>query len=426
MAELKQTSYTLDLGPNGLHTIQSPDGFDQWVRSEQEFWNFLYRPQGMTFQSYQRAFQQLNQTRSQLDPRTLNWDQFADDVQRIFSTLVHSQSEKGRFVAALRKSNGDSIAAAATAYLTRHSLQHQDDPDVRQGCLLATHFELGLVDSGRAPQIVHDLQVHVQQWLKKAKADVDREIAAAQESRKQIADAQTRQAGVVSTIMAEHQGQMGTLRSEHKNELATITDGFNNSVASFNKGYSATLSVSNQRLEALYLSHQEQLNAIRKTYQEDMALRSPVDYWTTKKTLHGDRSVKYAWAFAASLVGSALLLILLIWAPWLDEPLLPKEADWSKLPLHRIVIVALLITFCVWVIRTCARLFFSNLHLYTDADERVVMVKTYLALMLEDKGLKDDDRRLVIETLFRKTSTGIVDDDANPPLLVNLLKRNGE
>lgn len=70
------------------------------------------------------------------------------------------------------------------------------------------------------------------------------------------------------------------------------------------------------------------------------------------------------------------------------------------------------------------RLYLSEHHLSVDADERAVMAKTYLALVNEDKADKED-RHIVLETLFRHSTDGIVKDDASPPFPPsNLMTRN--
>ena len=55
-----------------------------------------------------------------------------------------------------------------------------------------------------------------------------------------------------------------------------------------------------------------------------------------------------------------------------------------------------------------------DLRLHTDAGERVVMAQTSLALVAESAGPKDVDRTLVLSSLFRPSSTGVVKDDAAP------------
>ncbi|MPX90331.1 DUF6161 domain-containing protein [Salinivibrio sp. VYel1] len=64
-----------------------------------------------------------------------------------------------------------------------------------------------------------------------------------------------------------------------------------------------------------------------------------------------------------------------------------------------------------WVTRLSAKIFISNLHLRTDADERVTMIQTYLALLREGSGPMDEERQLILQTLFRPSSTGFIKDD---------------
>jgi hypothetical protein len=54
------------------------------------------------------------------------------------------------------------------------------------------------------------------------------------------------------------------------------------------------------------------------------------------------------------------------------------------------------------IVRILVRLLLSNIHLLTDAGERVTMVQTYLALLKRGK-LKDDERMFILQTLFRPT-----------------------
>lgn len=61
--------------------------------------------------------------------------------------------------------------------------------------------------------------------------------------------------------------------------------------------------------------------------------------------------------------------------------------------------------------RLSAKIFVSNLHLRTDADERVTMIQTYLALLREGSGPKEDERQLVLQTLFRPSKAGFIKDE---------------
>jgi hypothetical protein len=72
-------------------------------------------------------------------------------------------------------------------------------------------------------------------------------------------------------------------------------------------------------------------------------------------------------------------------------------------------------------------MFLSNAHLATDAAERVVMVKTYLSLLEAEKLPADDDKKLILQALFRPASDGIVKDESLPhPALDFITKLGGK
>jgi hypothetical protein len=76
-----------------------------------------------------------------------------------------------------------------------------------------------------------------------------------------------------------------------------------------------------------------------------------------------------------------------------------------------------------WFLRILSKIFLSQLHAWSDAQERVVMVKTYLSLLQDEKALEAKDRRLILEALFRPAPSGIIKDDGVPPALFDLISR---
>ena len=72
------------------------------------------------------------------------------------------------------------------------------------------------------------------------------------------------------------------------------------------------------------------------------------------------------------------------------------------------------------------RMFLSNLHLASDADERVVMVKTYLSLIEGDQLSSNEDRQLILKALFRPTTDGLVKDEGIPPSFLEFLSRSSK
>ena len=83
----------------------------------------------------------------------------------------------------------------------------------------------------------------------------------------------------------------------------------------------------------------------------------------------------------------------------------------TQVPLWKVSVMIAISTAGIWLTRLSAKIFISNLHLRTDADERVTKIQTYLALLREGNGPKENERQLILQTLFRPSSTGFIKDD---------------
>ena len=71
---------------------------------------------------------------------------------------------------------------------------------------------------------------------------------------------------------------------------------------------------------------------------------------------------------------------------------------------------ALLITLLGILIKITLRQFNTHSYLALEAEERITFTKTYLALLNEGKLKSEDDRKLVLESLFRSTKSGAVEE----------------
>ena len=66
----------------------------------------------------------------------------------------------------------------------------------------------------------------------------------------------------------------------------------------------------------------------------------------------------------------------------------------------------MLITLFGALIKITLRQFNTHSHMALDAAERITFTKTYLALLNEGKLKADEDRRLILESLFRSSQPG--------------------
>ena len=97
---------------------------------------------------------------------------------------------------------------------------------------------------------------------------------------------------------------------------------------------------------------------------------------------------------------------------WLYDP----ELEIGKLVLWKAGVIFLGTFLFIWAMRILVKLLLSNSHLSADADERIAMIQTYLALLEEGKLDETDGRRALLAAIFRPTTTGVIKDEGMPPV----------
>ena len=58
-----------------------------------------------------------------------------------------------------------------------------------------------------------------------------------------------------------------------------------------------------------------------------------------------------------------------------------------------------------------------------DAGERIIMITTYLAMLRSNEGLKNEEKQLILQTVFRPSNMGIIKDEASPPTIVDIFAK---
>ena len=149
-------------------------------------------------------------------------------------------------------------------------------------------------------------------------------------------------------------------------------------------------------------------------------MREPVEYWKTKRQLHQKWSRIWGALSVVGLIGAGTGL------GWLIHDLLQNTLANTAPETWRLSVLALIAVFAVWSVRLVVRLFLSHQHLLTDADERIVMVQTYLSLMEGEHLASRKDRQLILQALFRPASDGLVKDEGVPFSLAEVITRQGK
>lgn len=303
--------------------------------------------------------------------------------------LILSTSAEGVFLASL-PSGGD---AGESAYALLHLLNHPfevNNAAARNGMFKAMLFQSGITPAAATAQVevLRSLGAKHDAELAKRAADFDVKLVQISGAHEQLNTA----------ISLEH-----TRREQRDADAAQFLE-------RQSKVFDEQLASEELRLETL-----------RSTYAEHMKLKAPVEYWREKKKYHLSGRDKLA---RATILVSAFGFLALGEYVWLNFHTLKSG---EGIPWREIAGFFVLSSVVFWIVRIFVRLLLSAIHLAQDASEREVMAMTYMALIRGDdssaKYLDEKDRALVLAPLFRPSATGIINDDAAPAQLSEILTK---
>jgi hypothetical protein len=183
------------------------------------------------------------------------------------------------------------------------------------------------------------------------------------------------------------------------------------------KGLDELHDIQGAEFAQLVEDHKAKLLAIEEAYDQKLALRKPVEYWGKRVGKHARKATIFAWA--SVIIGAIILSALgyLAYEIFIDIPKDEKPQVWQ------IGVFSVAAFFGIWLERMLVRLFISNMHLATDAEERVTMLQTYLSIVREGSEFAPEDKKLILERLFHPAADGLVKDDAAPPSPLEILSR---
>ncbi|WP_144091156.1 DUF6161 domain-containing protein [Pseudomonas kilonensis] len=218
------------------------------------------------------------------------------------------------------------------------------------------------------------------------------------------------------------------------------------------KIYSQYAAKARQEAKASVLEAKTALESAKAAYHDQVDLDASVQYWTARRKTHS--FFKFTWFLAIILSMSVTFLSMLAYygyggAAGLSHLLReqgPAEAavqlaaasdSAPKILLGRssselsaavadLAGAALLITLLGVLIKITLRQFNTHSHLSLEAAERITFTKTYLALLNEGKLKSDEDRKLILESLFRSTQSGSVAEIPFSSPIELILKTLGE
>ena len=289
----------------------------------------------------------------------------------VIQGFILTETPDARFVLALRDSRPSQVAAYALASLT-NTIINASNPAAHEGAFLANKY--------REQYQLGSVGAHHGIFAKKNK-QLSREIAMLQER--------------MHSLTKEVDEQKIKQESDFKSRADKQADD----------------------LEIIRNETKEELTNFEVSFKETVALQSPAKYWAKKRIDH--QKATYIMAIVtisiATFAGGFFILTTLNFheLKWILGTITGlSQTDTSPLEPLSIVkqssILLAISTIGVWLTRLSAKIFISNLHLKMDAEERTTMFQAYSALMLKDGNLNDDNRQLILQTLFRPSTKGFI------------------
>lgn len=385
--------FEFDLGDKGDRVVaKTPEELKTWLQKENSEWAWLEKGRPWIEQLLGDHQNFRNQAQAYIDTWTgnqANPPALAKPFSRLRSLfeeyyskskILHSTSDKAAFLRQLRDKRGPQVAAGAYAALI--------NAPVQTGGQWQTDLLTGLIEGFLYSREVDWTGAAHQEVLNRLKNQYAGNISHQETRFEEIEAKNTELNEGFARALAEKSGALTKLHEEQTNEF--------------------------QRLVG---EHVKNFTNIEKTYDQKLALQKPVKYWKTKEDFHSSKAKHFSIgaAVAGGLLGAGLGF--LCW--WAFSGLGPADN-----PKHwQVGVIVVAAFFSIWIVRLLVRMFLSHLHLGTDAAERRVMILTYLSMSREGAQFTPDDKKLIVQHLFRSASDGLVKDDAAPPTLFEMLTR---
>lgn len=301
--------------------------------------------------------------------------------------LIHSTSDVGRAIFALRDTMGDEIAAVAAGIHIGQLGVNWINPLHARAVIFVANPSLMGREAARAAS-----QSDYKRWNDEAQA-----------------------------LLVRHDG----LFEEHEIQLAALSARADQTaVRSFWKigRRSVELRLALARRSEASIA---EIDNVRKAYEEDMQLRASVQYWETKRSLHstGRADALRHLRWFSGIAGVAA--ILLFWAAisFMLEASGINVWDWMIIQPHKdrpialatyVIVTAAVgtaLTAAFWAARVLVRNYLTERRLELDAEERRIMTQTYLALIKEGAA-SNEDRLVILNALFRPSPDQPVGEDS--------------
>ena len=345
--------------------------------------------------------------------------------------FILAEAPKARFILDLKDKNSPLTAGYALAYLNNKKID-ANDPAAREGISIAVLYLLDpTVDSTEVQKEIRD-SVKLA-WSRKFES----QYQDLEEKNIQLIERTVKLHEKSHLLAKKVKEQVAKLASDFENQITQQADAFENRWVEQAKRFKDQMTVQARDLKqqikiqegifdnqigkqkedfaSMFDDVRKKLTDFQVSFMDKIAMQESAEFWESKFSDH-QRAMRIA--ISITMISAILTGGIFIWAASMF-----LDGDIYKIQLSEIGVMLVISTIGIWLTRLSAKIFISHLHLRTDAKERVTMFKTYFALLIEDRGLNDNDRQLILSTLFRPGSTGFIKDDGPTTIPDSVAKR---
>jgi Family of unknown function (DUF6161) len=363
----------------------------QWYSTEREYWSWLDSSeiqQHIRMREFSAGWLgYLNRGRSQVDeinanPKHPNYETIRNNLNSSTESLIPwylpSNSPEAAYVVSIAKGPDGPLTAASALLTLSHWHSPQDngsttrDNRVAEGVVLARLFQDGVSPSSNAA---------VKESLEKT--------------------------------IGELSGRSAAIKSEHDKftlELERWSKEYKSIASRDLEAGNAERTKTIEQLSVEFSAIKTDLELVRKTYEEHMALEGPVKYWTDRSDTHNDRFRFFVVATAIAAFSSVIFVGIVYW--WVGNQI---SGNITTDHVLYAAVALLASTAALWLVRVVLKILLSERHLRNYAEEKAMMIKTYLAMTKIGEATKED-RQLVLASIFNTSADGIVKDDGVPDI----------
>ena len=194
-------------------------------------------------------------------------------------------------------------------------------------------------------------------------------------------------------------------------ELHETHNKLNNELADQINETKEFLKATDNDFKVLYGTLSEKFAKLYKSSEAD------VKYWTDKAEKHRNLSIGFGLAFILTLIGVGYYGFQEVYA--LFRNVSPSE----KLEYWAIALIIISAVVGISIVRLIVGVMLNHIHLQRESSERATMVLTYLALLREGSELKDDEKKLILQALFKPGAAGSIKDNAIPPSIYDFIMK---